>query len=338
MMKAIAPGKLILSGEHAVVYGRPALAMAVNRNAQTLVLPEGGEGMVSFGLPDLGAMEGSFTVRALRDFHERVGRAYREFREGRLPIREVVKKPVELFQYAFVTLLDGLHLKVKEGIRVETHSNIPIGCGMGSSAATIMSLLRGVGHYYRVEFRPEWYYKYSLEAENMQHGKASGLDTFVSMHGGCVRFQCGECEELPLPRQPMWLVNTGKPETTTGEAVSAVARNFGEGAAVWGDFEGVTGRMQEALAKNDGRAFRRAVSDNERLLEGIGVVPGRVAEFAREVEAEGGAAKVCGAGAVGGEAGGVVLVTGEKSPAELCAKYGYELMTVRADPMGARVV
>ena len=34
----------------------------------------------------------------------------------------------------------------------------------------------------------------------------------------------------------------------------------------------------------------------------------------------------------------VVLATGEKSPAELCAKYGYELMTVRADPMGVRVV
>jgi len=337
-MKAIAPGKLILSGEHAVVYGRPALAMAVNRNAQTLVLPEGGEGTVSFGLPDLGAMEGSFTVRALRDFHGRLGRAYRDFTEGRLPIREVVKKPVELFQYAFVTILDGLHLKVREGIRVETHSNIPVGCGMGSSAATIMSLLRGVGHYYRTEFRPEWYYRYSLEVENMQHGKASGLDTYVSMHGGCVRFQGGRSEELPLPRQPMWLVNTGKPATTTGEAVSAVARRFGAEAAVWGDFEAVTGRMQDALAANDAKGFRRAVSDNERLLEAIGVVPGRVAEFARAVEARGGAAKVCGAGAVGGDAGGVVLVTGEEAPAALCAEYGYELMTVRPDPMGVRVV
>lgn len=337
-MKAIAPGKLILSGEHAVVYGRPALAMAVNRNAQTWVLPDGVAGEVSFGLPDLGAEEGSFTVRALRDFHGRLGKAYREFREGRLPIREVVKKPVELFQYAFVTILDGLHLKVKEGIHVETHSNIPIGCGMGSSAATIMSLLRGVGHYYRVEFRPEWYYKYSLEVENMQHGKASGLDTYVSMHGGCVRFQCGESEELPLPRQPMWLVNTGKPETTTGEAVSAVAQKWGEGARIWEEFEGVANRMQESLEKDDGAGFRRAVAENERLLEEIGVVPGRVAEFAREIEARGGAAKVCGAGAVGGDAGGVVLVTGEQAPAELCAKYGYELMTVRADPMGVRVV
>jgi mevalonate kinase len=136
----------------------------------------------------------------------------------------------------------------------------------------------------------------------------------------------------------MWLVNTGTPSTTTGEAVSAVAKAFGAGAPIWEEFGKTAGRMEGALERNDGEGFRGAVRDNERLLEEIGVVPGKVAEFAREVEAAGGAAKVCGAGAVGGDGGGVVLATGEKSPAELCAKYGYELMTVRADPMGVRVV
>jgi mevalonate kinase len=339
-MRAIAPGKLILSGEHAVVYGRPALAMAVNRNAQTFVLgAEGGaDGEVSFALPNVGVERESFTVRALRDFHGRVARNYRDFVAGRLPISEVVRKPLDLFQYAFVTILDGLHLKVREGIGVTTMSNIPIGCGMGSSAATIMSLLRGVGHYYRVEFRPEWYYRYSLEVENMQHGHASGLDTFVSMNGGCVRFQQGQAEALPLPRVPLFLVNTGTPASSTGEAVASVAREVGAEARVWDDFEGVTGQMQDALARNDLAAFQRAMRENERLLEGIGVVPGRVAEFIRGVEASGGAAKICGGGAVRGDASGVVLVAAERAPAELCEKFGYEMMTVRPDPLGVRVV
>ena len=340
-MKAIAPGKLILSGEHSVVYGRPALAMAVNRNAQTLVV-EGDNGAasgeVAFALPHVGVARESFTLRALRGFHERVGRNYRDFVAGRLPISEVVRKPLDLFQYAFVTILDGLHLKVKEGIGVTTLSNIPIGCGMGSSAATIMSLLRGVGHYYRVEFRPEWYYRYSLEVENMQHGHASGLDTYVSMHGGCVRFQQGQAEELPLPRVPLYLVNTGTPESSTGEAVAEVARTVGAKGRTWDDFEAVTGRMQDALKQDDLKAFQRAMGDNERLLEGIGVVPARVAEFIRGVEAEGGAAKICGGGAIRGDASGVVLVAAKAPPAALCEKFGYEMMTVRPDPLGVRVV
>ena len=337
-MRAVAPGKLILGGEHAVVYGRPALAMAVNRNAQAFITMEGADETVSFDLPNLLAQKESFTLRALRDFHARLQRNYEEFLAGRLSIREVARKPVDLFQYAFVTVLDGLHQKMGGGVSVRLNSNIPIGCGMGSSAATILSVLRGLGHYYRVEFRPEWYARYSLEVENMQHGKASGLDTYVSMHGGCVRFQNGEAQELPLPRVPLYIVNTGAPASTTGEAVAAVAKRTGAKNPVWDEFETAVRRMQQALEHDDLKAFQRAMRDNHRLLAGIGVVPGRVADFVAEVEQAGAAAKICGAGAVAGEAGGMVLVAAKEAPGELCAKYGYELMTVRPDPLGVRVV
>ena len=337
-MKAVAPGKLILSGEHAVVYGRPALAMAVNRNAQAFVTMGGADETVSFDLPNLQASKESFTLRALREFHGRVLRNYEEFQSGRLSIREVVRKPVDLFQFAFVTIMDGLHLKMGGGVDVRLNSNIPIGCGMGSSAATILSVLRGLGHYYRVDFRPEWYSRYSLEVESLQHGKASGLDTYVSMHGGCVRFQNGEAQEMPLPRVPLYIVNTGQPQGSTGEAVADVARRLSAASPVWEEFEGVVDRMQKALQHDDLKAFQRAMRENHRLLREIGVVPGRVAEFVAEAEQAGGAAKICGAGAVAGDAGGMVLVASREAPAELCAKYGYELMTVRPDPLGVRLV
>jgi len=255
-----------------------------------------------------------------------------------MPIREVVRKPVDLFQYAFVTVLDGLHLKMGGGVNVRLNSNIPIGCGMGSSAATILSVLRGLGHYYRVDFRPEWYSRYSLEVENMQHGKASGLDTYVSMHGGCVRFQNGAAQELPLPRVPLYIVNTGTPACTTGEAVAAVAKRIGAANPIWENFEGVANHMQKALQHDDLKAFQKTMRENHRLLGEIGVVPGRVADFVGEVEQAGAAAKICGAGAVAGDAGGMVLVAARETPTELCAKYGYELMTVRPDPLGVRVV
>jgi len=339
-MKAIAPGKLILSGEHAVVYGAPALAMAVNRHAQTFLLDGGTAQTVRFDLGDLpGSESGSLTLRALRDLRTRVRRNYDAFLAGDLSIREVLGKPAELFEFAFINTLEALHLRLPHGLDIRLHSNIPIGCGMGSSAATVMSVLRAVGHYFRLEFRPDWYYRFSLEAENLQHGHASGLDTFVSLHGGCVRFEKGEATPMPLPHVPLYVVSTGAPESTTGEAVAAVARaTGGKGSPAWEEFARVTGRMVAALRDNDAEAFVSAVRDNHRLLRGIGVVPGKVADFLREVEAAGGAGKICGAGAVKGDAAGMVLVAGSRPSEELLAKYGYSLLTVRPDPLGARIV
>ena len=64
-MKAVAPGKLILSGEHSVVYGKPAIAMAIDRSAVFELTPQAGD-KISFDLPG-GTGGGSNTIMALRD-------------------------------------------------------------------------------------------------------------------------------------------------------------------------------------------------------------------------------------------------------------------------------
>ncbi len=334
-MKAIAPGKLILSGEHAVVYGRPALAMAIDRSAQAIITPTESD-QISFSLQNYDESE-RFTLRALREFRKRVATNYHFFLEGELGIREVLLKPVELFQFAFITLLDGLHLKLDQGMDIQVGSNIPIGCGLGSSAATVLSELRAVGHFMRVDFRPDWHYKYSLEAENMQHGHASGVDSYVSLHGGCVRFQNGEGTKVPLPRTPVFLVQTGTPLTTTGECVSHVREHFGS-SGIWDDFEGTTDRMEQALHGSDLELLQAVVRENHRLLTKIQVVPEPVQRFISEVERLGGAAKICGAGAVAGDQAGVVMVVAESPPIELCRQFGYELSAVRGEPLGVRIV
>ncbi len=334
-MKAIAPGKLILSGEHAVVYGAPAVAMAIDRSAQAVVMPHDADG-VSFDLQNFD-YNGSFTLRALRDLRLRVGDNYRLFREGRLGIRDVILKPVDLFQYAFILFLDGLHLTLEHGLKVQLFSNIPIGCGMGSSAATVLSELRAIGHYFRVDFRPDWHYRYSLDVENMQHGRASGVDSYISLHGGCARFQNGEITRLPLPSGPLFLVQTGTPATTTGECVVAVEKIFAQ-SKIWEDFAAVTAEFEVALVHNDFDGMQRAMRRNHGLLTRIGVVPPRVQSFIAEVEKTGAAAKICGAGAVAGEGAGIVLVVARKPPVELCKRYGYDIVAVRGEPLGARIV
>ncbi len=334
-MKAIAPGKLILSGEHAVVYGKPALVMAVDRSAESEIIPDSSDN-ISFDLQDL-QQTGSFTLRALQELKSRVMRNYRQFLEGQLGIRDVLYKPVELFQFAFITILDGLHLKLANGMKIQLHSNIPIGCGMGSSAATVLCVLRAIGHYFRVEFRPEWYLKYSVETENMQHGHASGVDSYISLNGGYARFQQGQATRLPMPQFPMHLVHTGVPDTTTGECVARVREQFGQ-SQIWDEFEAQVNSMEKALAENDLEHIQQNIRDNQRLLTRIGVVPEKVQSFIAELEKQGSAGKVCGAGAVGGDKGGIVLVASDKAPTELCQKFGYELMSVRGEPLGARIV
>lgn len=334
-MKAVAPGKLILSGEHAVVYGKPAIAMAIDRSAVFEVTPQAGD-RVSFDLPG-GADGESFTLMALRDLKRRVEKKYREFLSGDIGIGYVLSAPADLLRFAFINTLDGLHRTLDSGLVLKLRSSIPMGCGMGSSAATVLSELRAMGHYLRVDFKPEWYYEYSLEAEKLQHGKPSGVDSYISLYGGCARFEQGQARSIALPRMKMYMVQTGIPETTTGECVMEVERNFRD-SAVWSEFEDITNAFEDAIRNNNLQKMHWLVRENNRLLKAIGVVPEKVGLFISEIEACGGSAKICGAGSVSGENGGIVLVIADEQPTEICQRYGYTVSPLRGDPLGTRII
>ena len=334
-MKAVAPGKLILSGEHAVVYGKPAVAMAIDRSAVFEVTPQTGD-RISFDIP--GEQESdSYTLLTLRDLKRRVENKYREFLRGQVGIGYVLSAPIDLFRFAFIHTLDGLHRKLDSGLVMKLRSSIPVGCGMGSSAATVLSEIRALGHYFRVDFKPDWYYEYSLDAEKLQHGRPSGVDSYISLYGGCARFQNGAATSIALPRMNMYMVQTGVPESTTGECVMEVEKKF-RNSSIWDEFEAVTNAFEEALHNNDGQKIHWLVRENNRLLTAIGVVPARVQAFIKDIEQSGGSAKICGAGAVMGDRGGIVLIFADQQPTELCAQYGYTVSPVRGDPLGTRMV
>ncbi len=334
-MKAIAPGKLILSGEHSVVYGKPAVAMAIDRSV-TATIEDSADGQISFEMQGVSERE-SFTMMALQDFKRRAQNNYRLFLEGKLGIRDVLHKPVDLFKFGFITLLDGLHRKMDSGIVIKLKSSIPVGSGMGSSAASVLSELRALGHYLRVDFRPDWYYEFSLESEKLQHGHPSGVDSYISLYGGCAAFQNGTARSVPLPRMKMYLIETGAPEATTGECVVQVKEQF-QNDMIWNDFEAVTNEVEKAVRENNESVMRSLMRENHRLLCRIGVVPQKVQQFVADVETAGGAAKICGAGAIRGQNGGVVLVLADFMPTALAEKYGYKVSPVRGDPLGTRIV
>src|SRR3990167_61453 len=198
------PGKLILSGEHAVVYGQPAIAMAISRYATAVIrdntLPD-----VAFHLMDL-AHRSRVSIKRLHHLKERIKRQYQRFMKGELEVRRILKKPAELAQFAFSLIDDVRPLILPDGARIQVKSDIPIGCGMGSSAATILCVIYAVSRHLTLALADDTLFELALIAEKIQHGYSSGVDLRVMIQGGVVYVRDQHFEARVLPEMPFYLV------------------------------------------------------------------------------------------------------------------------------------
>ncbi|ANG62131.1 mevalonate kinase [Marinobacterium aestuarii] len=331
MLKQVcAPGKIIISGEHSVVYGAPALALAVDRQMRVSFEPD--------RLPRLSWQTHEKThVLGFDKFHSlrtRLDSYFERYLRGELSIGQILKKPAELVFYAvdMARLLSGLeHL---HGGRVNIDSDIPIGAGMGSSAALIASLLKLFGEFDDIEALVQQV----RHCERLQHGQGSAIDAATVCHGGLVKVHGGAVSRLPLAEQGLgegwfWLF-TGTPAASTGACVDRVRRNFA-GSAIWKDFAAVTDHVEQALLQ--GASLLDPVRENHRLLTRIGVVPAPLVRLAEQVEQRGGAAKVCGAGSVSGDQGGLMLLwLPEGSPDRLNLAPDWRWGKLKEDRQGVR--
>ncbi len=341
MQQACAPGKLILSGEHAVVYGHPALALAINRYVTTTITPELIP-QILFDLTDV-AHRGSVSMTTLKRLKERIKQHYQRFQQGDFSIREVIQQPFELTQFAFSLFLESLNKHIPHGMKIAVQSTIPVGCGMGSSAATILSVMVALSHYLDVSIADEKLFQLALEAEKMQHGFTSGLDVRIALNGGCLYMQGEKILSRALPPLPMYLVNTGMPQTTTGECVEKVAAHFKQTPQLGAEFAAVTNALDAAIKTQSSQQIQAAIRENHRLLMQIGVVPEKIKQFISEAETMGMAAKICGAGAVAGERAGVVWITttnamDEAQIAALAARFHYSFFAIQGVARGVHVV
>ena len=333
VIKVYAPGKLILSGEHAVVYGEPALAMAINRYTTATVtrelLPQ-----ILFDLSDL-AHHGHVSFTGLRLLKNRVKDKYHRFMSGDFSIREVLQKPFELAQIALGIFIDAMNLSLPHGVKVKVQSDIPIGCGMGSSAATILSVMQALSNYLQTPLTQETLFKLALEAENMQHGRSSGLDLRVALQGGCIYKEGDVIKTRMMPSYAMYLVNTGTPMTSSGQCIEKVAPHF-KSKALREEFAAVTRAMDKALQEKSWKNMQDAIRHNHRLLSTIGVVPEKVQQLIAHVEAIGGAAKICGAGAVLGDQAGAVLIAHDDKEAilSLSTRFDYHMLPISGEARG----
>lgn len=309
MIKVISPGKLILSGEHAVVYGAPACALAVNKTIQG-VYQQRFDNIVTLQNTDLN-IHASLELSEIFALHEILLKRYEEFTKNKLAIHQVVTHPMELCWFAIAQVFDGRPRGDRPyGFDITLKTNIPLGCGMGSSAALIVNLISGVNNLFDLSLSKEKIYELALTAENLQHGYSSGLDIQLSLFGGMHVFRKGKCRS-PLQINyslPFQYFNSGKPQSTTGECVAFVKeQNFPP--SLWQEFETTTLAFISALQNQDNVTLIETIKKNHRLLCKIGVVPKHIQMMIAEIEAKGGAAKICGAGSIRGDNAGIILMT-----------------------------
>ena len=307
--------------------------MAINRYVTATVTQES-SAQINFDLADL-AYHGHISLSALKLLKAKIKNKYHRFIRGDFSIRDVLQKPFELAQFALGLFAESHDLSLPHGVKIQLQSDIPIGCGMGSSAATILSVMYAVSNYLGLSITQEKLLRLALEAENMQHGYSSGLDLRVAQQGGCIYMQGQECQVREMPELPMYLINTGTPQTTTGQCVEKVAKFF-KTSQLKNEFAAVTQAMDKALQEQSWTNMQEAIRHNHQLLVDIGVVPEKIKQFISQIEKMNGAAKICGAGSVAGDNAGAVLIVAEdkKILTHLSDRFGYNIIPISCELRG----
>lgn len=245
-------GKLILVGEHAVVYGHPALAMGL----------------------DLGT-----TVR-LRP----------------------IDAPTRLHSHSGDQRLDrAIRLVLpSHGFEVHISSNLPVGCGMGSSAALAVALVRAHAASAGEVLGLDEEFRRSLAIEEVFHGTPSGLDNSVAARGGVLRYRRGPPPSYDTLQAPGWqgvVLETG----VAGNTAELVASVRAAHPSNRGILERIGSLVLEAEAVLDQpKALGPLLNENHELLRALGVSTPRLDQLV-DLALEHGAlgAKLSGAGGGG---------------------------------------
>lgn len=189
-----AHSKIILMGEHAVVYDYPAIALPFNKaSIEVVVTP------------------------SLTQYHSLASDYY----HGRLDQAPEILKNI---RHALNLTLESFKLK-KNPLHISVQSTIPVGRGMGSSAAVVVAMVRAICDFYAVDLTPYQLQFIVNQAEVIAHESTSGIDTLMASSDLPVIYrksQQARTFEFDLPAY-LVVADSGQ-EGRTKEAVGHVRR------------------------------------------------------------------------------------------------------------------
>lgn len=223
-----------------------------------------------------------------------------------------------------------------ESFEVKTFGDLPVGRGLGSSAAFSAALTACLFDYYKLEFDLEAIFKASYEGEKFFHGNPSGGDLAACVYGGAIYFR-KETESIklikkitPKKRLQFAVIDSGKPKETTKEMVQKVSylpRKILE--KFCHDQEILTKKMAEEIVI--GSDFSDTLKSAGKNLEIIGVVSPTAKKIMRKLYSQGFSAKISGGGGVR-EGSGMILVLEPNKFNTL----GNKILTLKIEDEGVR--
>lgn len=254
---ASAPAKIILFGEHFVVYGEPAIVLAIDKRAYATV-DQSDDKCLHVRSANLN-LKGYF-----KDGVFKVEQG--DIREAKLKF-EPVRVAVERVLVAY---------KEQIGLDVEINSTVPVGAGLGSSAAVVAAVTEAAGALLNVKMTKEDVFRVALEAERVVHGTASGVDPAIATFGGTLLFQTDTgFKPLEVKTEvPLVIGNTGVERSTKVQVdkVRAIAKNYPQIMELMKKTaREIVLRAMDAFKHNDLKALGDLMNVNHALLYGIGV-------------------------------------------------------------------
>ncbi|NOX52606.1 MAG: hydroxymethylglutaryl-CoA reductase, degradative [Gammaproteobacteria bacterium] len=210
-------GKIILLGEHAVVYGRPAIALPIPLAVEAFVLKENSGG-INILIPRWG-------------------------------LEQKVNDNAQGLTGALAKVIGQLEL-LDQSMTIKVFPHVPRAMGLGGSSAFAVAILRAISHTYKLQLAEARINELAFECEKAAHGTPSGVDNTVATYGAPLLYkrvnEQPQFETITLG-QPLELVVglTGK-ESLTADAVARVRKAWTQYPARYEGIFDQIGQLTEA--------------------------------------------------------------------------------------------
>jgi mevalonate kinase len=286
-MSHIGLGKIILLGEHAVVYGFPALAAALDRGVKIDAVPTPAGGPLRIDVP-------SWNLKLSADDDHSFARGLSAIADA----VELGRPPLSLIGDA----------------------QIPPGAGLGASAAFAVAVARALLAHLKKPSDAAAVTAAANASEAVLHGKASGVDVALAVHGGIGVFRKSSGLRK-IAVQPLRVIvgPSGAPRSTAAmvDRVANATSSSPDDARLR-ELGGLTDTGTQSLLKGDLAALGNDMNRAHEILGGLGVstpLLDALCDVARKLGAYG--AKLTGAG--GG--GSVIAIAPKDKEADILAAW-----------------